>query len=273
MQKKNSSVQELLTGLAFPEGPLCLKDGSIWLVEKEGGNLVHLVSGKAYRYPVAGQPNGLALDKNGNIWYCDAGNNSICRFIPSNKTIEVVVSTWNNKPLNHPNDLVFDPQGNLLFTCSGNALHKNDGYVCCLAVSGKLTVLAENLNYPNGLAFRADGKKLYIAETGSTKIYVGDWDDTKLTWENATAVLETGGAVGPDGMAFDEEGNLYIAVYGAGNINVYNNNYELVNTITVEGVNPTNCAFDPSGKWGLVITEASEGKLLHLESSFRGILG
>lgn len=272
MRKNSLAVQQLITDLAFPEGPLCLKDRSIWLVEKEAGNLVHFKEGKTIRHFVGGQPNGLALDRQDNIWYCDAGNNSICRFTSSNNSAETIVDKLDNNPLNHPNDLAFDTKGNLIFTCSGNALHKFDGYICCLTPAGSVSILAKDMNYPNGLALSADGKKLYIAETGSTKIWCGDWDATGLTWKNTKAVITTGGAVGPDGIAFDEDENLYIAVYGEGKINVYNKTYSLVEEIRLEGQNPTNCAFDPTGKLGLVITEAENGKLWHRQSSYRGIL-
>jgi gluconolactonase len=40
----------------------------------------------------------------------------------------------------------------------------------------------------------------------------------------------------------------------------------------MEGKCPTNCAFDPIGNWGLVITEAEKGQIVSVNSNYRGII-
>lgn len=272
MIQNNLPVHTLASGLNFPEGPLFVEDGSLWLVEKDAGNLIHYQNGQIERFYVGGLPNGLALDGEGMLWYCDAGNNSICRFNPISKLSNTVCTHVANEALLMPNDLAFDSYGNLVFTCPGADLHTSKGYVCCWSPDGVLSKIATGMDYPNGLAFSKDGKHLYIAETGTTKIYEGRWDGLHKIWEAVQAVIETGGSVGPDGMAFDEAGNLYIAVYGAAAINVYNNQKELFEVISLAASNPTNCAFDPYGKLGLVITEAESGSLLHIPLPYKGIM-
>src|SRR5690606_20841122 len=102
-----------------------------------------------------------------------------------------------------------------------------------------------------------------IAETGTKKIWRGIWDSKNMSLNENHLFAETGGSVGPDGLALDEVGNLYVAVYGGSSINVYNKNGSLTNKIELQGQNPTNCAFDPTGKLGLVITEAEQGTVLN----------
>ncbi len=44
----------------------------------------------------------------------------------------------------------------------------------------------------------------------------------------------------------------------------------IVEHLTTPGNNPTNCAFDPSGRLGLVVTEAERGEILSLPLSLSG---
>ncbi|WP_437920087.1 SMP-30/gluconolactonase/LRE family protein [Sphingobacterium sp. LRF_L2] len=263
-------IYELADKLDFPEGPISLTDGSIWFVEKESGCITQYKSGSLHRYQVNGAPNGLAKFQH-SIWYCDALQNSICKFDLETKETETMVDQIDGEPLFMPNDLAFDNKKNLIFTCPGPSLGTKKGYVCCLSESNDLTRIATGLDYPNGIAFSKDAKHLYIAETGSRKIWRGKWDDKKRHWLNPHPIIETGGSVGPDGMAFDEHGNLYIAIYGESSINVYNKKHELTKKIIVPGKNPTNCAFAISGT-GLIITEAQFGKLLQVSIQAYGIL-
>lgn len=272
MKENILPIHTLAIGINFPEGPVFLPDGNLWLVEKDAGNLIRYQAGEIQRFAVGGLPNGLALDAQGLIWYCDAGNNSICTFDPLTQAKQSICSELEGVPLFMPNDLAFDAIGNLIFTCPGDRLKENKGYVCCLDLDGKLSRIATGMDYPNGLAFDASNNGLYIAETGTGSIWFGDWDAQTKLWTRSTPVINTAGAVGPDGMAFDELGNLYIAVYGDGKINVYNNKQEFIQEIKLSGSNPTNCAFDPTGSLGLVITEAQTGELLHIPLPYKGIL-
>ena len=66
-------------------------------------------------------------------------------------------------------------------------------------------------------------------------------------------------------MAFDTEGNLFVAVYGTGKVKVISKAGAIVREIPLPGLNPTNCAFDPRQKARLIITEAEKGTILSLD--------
>lgn len=76
--------------------------------------------------------------------------------------------------------------------------------------------------------------------------------------------------LGPDGLAFDAEGNLYVAVFGTGTIKVISPAGVMLHRILLPGSNPTNCAFDPAGELGLVVTEAETGQLLSIAVEAKG---
>lgn len=271
----SSSIATLTTGLSFPEGPAFAADGSLWAVELKGESLVQVKNGKLKRFPVGGGPNGIAIDKNGKIWFCDSGQRSIRRFDPATEKTETMLDKIDGDPLNKPNDLAFDTSGNLLFTCPGESRQEPTGYAVVRMRDGTVKKFTTGKYFPNGLAFSADGKTLVLAETYKHRLWKGDWNPETGEWTDATvwATVEgPNGPGGPDGMAFGNDGNLYVAVYGTGYIHVVSPDGKVIQKINVAGQNPTNCAFDPSGKLGLVVTEAEKGQLIIYKTPLKGIL-
>lgn len=112
--------------------------------------------------------------------------------------------------------------------------------------------------FPNGVAFSSDGRTLFATESYRQSVWKGN-GIKRQNRNNAERWVKVGGAPGPDGMALDQNGNVFTAVYGSGQIKIVAPNGELVNAIDLPGMNPTNCAFDPTGKLGLVVTESEKG--------------
>jgi gluconolactonase len=263
MMAQLAEPKTLATGLNFPEGPAFDSAGNLWLVELKGGNLVKISgSGEIQRFETGGNPNGIAIDGKGKIWFCDAGQNSVRTFDPKTKIFETKASKIESEPLTKPNDLAFDTKGNLVFTCPGESRKEPTGYACVLTRDGQVKKITDGKYFPNGLAFTLDGKSLVIAETYKHRLWKGNWDVEKSEWTNARVWCEVGGPDGPggpDGMAFDKNGDLYVAIYGIGKIRVVSPEGKVIREIALTGNNPTNCAFDPSQKGILVVTEAEKG--------------
>ncbi|SOD14814.1 SMP-30/gluconolactonase/LRE family protein [Pedobacter xixiisoli] len=261
----------ILNDLNFPEGPCFDSKSNIWLVEKDAGNLVFISENIVSRYFVDGAPNGIAIDNNDLVWFCDSKRNSIRTFDPILKSTVTIVEHFENQALKMPNDLTFDQSGNLLFTCPGDSLEDNTGYICCLTPEKQLSKIFEGMYYPNGLALNKKQTHLFVAETGTKKIWKFDYTANKPL-SNKNLFTETGGSIGPDGIAFDEVDHLYAAVYGSGKVKVWDENGVLREEIDALGHNPTNCALDPYGKKGLFITEAENGLLVQHKTKKRGII-
>lgn len=261
-KKQVGELKILVEQLRFPEGPAFAPDGSLWLVELQGKSLVRYDNGKVERFEVGGKPNGIAIDRAGLIWFCDAEMDAIRCFDPLEGRARIVVDQLDGQRLDHPNDLVFDTVGNLLFTCPGNSRQEPTGYVCVLKTDGGIKKVAEGKFFPNGLAFVDQGRQLIIAETYRQRLFKGDWDVYNTEFSEKDIFAETGGPIGPDGMAVTAAGEVYVAVYGSAKIKVFGPDGTYRSSILLPGSNPTNCAFDPTGKQGLVITEAEKGLLL-----------
>lgn len=261
----------LAENLRFPEGPTFAPDGSLWCVELKGGGLCRLQGGVLARIETGGEPNGIAIDRRGRVWFCDAGQRSIRIHDPADGSTRTIVDRLDGAVLGKPNDLAFDAAGNLLFTCPNDGRKEPVGYVCCLTPAGALSVIARELYFANGLAFTADGAELIVAETYRQRLWRGRWDAAACRWEGRVWAEGLIGAPGPDGLAFAADGLLWAAVYGSGQLMAVDATGMIVRRLDLPGRNPTNCAFDPSGKLGLVVTEAEKGLLLSIPELGPGI--
>ena len=162
--------------------------------------------------------NGITLDRQGRIVYCAHGDRQIVRLEKNGKRT-VLVSRYEGKRLNSPNDLVVKSDGALYFTDPTAGLRQQDkdpkrelpfNGVYRLA-NGKLTLLSKDFARPNGIAFSPDEKYLYVDDTAKKIIMRfevqrdgGVKDGQVITDMNADT---TPGA--PDGMKVDQKGNIY----------------------------------------------------------------
>jgi len=264
----------LLSDLKFPEGPVFDFEGNLWFVEIQGGTLCRWNGMELKRFGVKGTPNGAAIDKSGNIWFCDSGRGEIRIFYPHSEKFDTVCyRTMEGTRLKRPNDLIFDAEGNLLFSDHADGREEPLSILCVLPQSKReAKVISENKCFTNGLALGADGQTLVFAETYRQQLWIGRWDSTRLRILDERPFAKAGnGPWGPDGLAFDEEENLYVAVFNEGKINIYNKKGELSDYLPCPGNRPTSCAFDPSGRLGLVVTEAENGQIISYSVSSRGL--
>jgi gluconolactonase len=264
----------IISGLNFPEGPVFDHSGNLWFVEIKGGNLARWNGEKLDRFDVGGTPNGAMVDRQENIWFCDSERGEIRTFNPLQNSFNTVCnSTVDGNRLIRPNDLIFDDQGNLLFSDHADGRLEPIASICVLSAGEtQAKVISKEKYFTNGLALTGDGKTLVFSETYRQQLWIASWDSLKLELHNERLFAKTGGAPqGPDGIAFDEDGNLFVTVFNDSAVNIYSHEGALLNSIQTRGIRPTSCAFDPSGKLGLVVTEAEHGEILSFPDFGKGL--
>jgi sugar lactone lactonase YvrE len=163
--------------------------------------------------------------------------------------------------------LVFAPNGDLYFTDpKGSDPEHPIGNVFILRRNGHLERFAGGFQFPNGVVLSDDGRTLYLAETFPNRILAFELDERgRERSRRVFAKLE--GGLGPDGMAFGQDGNLYVAHFGKGIVAVIDPGGKVIAELPAGGMNPTNVAF-----WGssLYVTEVEKGQVIHMEVGVEG---
>jgi sugar lactone lactonase YvrE len=114
-----------------------------------------------------------------------------------------------------PNYPLFDRRGRLYVTDSGKWKQRN-GALLRFDVNGAGRVVAGPLGYANGLAFSAAGRHLLMVESDTDQVLRFAVTDTGDVGTAAVYAEKVGRL--PDGLALDEEGNLYVACYASDEI-------------------------------------------------------
>lgn len=123
--------------------------------------------------------------------------------------------------------------------------------------SGAVTTLDDDLGLSNGLAFTADGRALYSIDTTSATVWVRSYDATSGACGPRRPFLRLADG-SPDGMCLDSHGNLWIAIWGAGQVRCYSPEGDQLAVVVVAAPNTTSVAFVGPDLDTLLITTASE---------------
>jgi gluconolactonase len=280
--------------LGFPEAPVLLPDENFLFVEMDPdkGCVTWISKDGASRRIVAktGRPNGLAQDKNGFIWVAETAQRALLK-LSLDGEYQSIATNYDGEEFLFLNDLAFGPDGNVYLTDSGIAMEE-------FAPGGELNPDWENLNYDgrvyrinprtgevdridngirftNGLAFDSDGD-LYVAETLTGNIfkyvfenreYTGD----RLLFGNAIDPDAPEGIKGPDGMKFGKDGNLYIAVFGQGDVTVLGPDGAVITRYEAGGMFPTNLVFGKDGEERIYLTEVETGTVRIIDVGTDGL--
>jgi gluconolactonase len=273
----------IASDLHSPEGPVSLPDGTWLIVEggSERGCVTRLSpTGRRSVIKQTGRPNGLAVDAAGVIWVAESKVPSLLRLTLDGRC-DVVATACEGEPFLFPNDLCFGPDGALYLTDSGvqiddlapnnqirpdyDNLHYDGRVYRVDPATGAVNKIDEGIRFTNGIAFGPDDL-LYVNETLTGNIYHYSWSNgvlsaPRILFGNVIRPDAPSGWKGPDGMAFDESGLLYVAVFGQGDITVLDTNGAVAQRIPTQGILPTNVAFALPGQHRLHVTEYQYGQM------------
>ncbi len=242
---------ETKPSLYFTEGP-CWMDGKLyfsnmyfdqgWGGDPGKSSIVEMEIDGTYRNITSGkmQANGLAAMGNGNLAVCNMFGHQVVEMTPGGKVMRILADSYMGKSLDGPNDLVLDSKGGIYFTDPQFTpdAEKNQPGRCVyyLSPANELTRIVEPDEFamPNGVILSPDGKTLYINNTYDNESWWNvDSDKDNFVWaydvnEDGTVsngrafaqlfltedVLDREGkTTSADGMAIDQEGNLYVATH------------------------------------------------------------
>ncbi|NJN40496.1 MAG: SMP-30/gluconolactonase/LRE family protein [Gammaproteobacteria bacterium] len=269
----NAGLERLWTGAKWAEGPVYFHEDDALAWSDVPNNRMFKWTrrdgARIFRAP-SQFANGNYRDLQGRLVTCEHLGRRISRTEPDGNVV-TLVGHFDGKRLNSPNDVTVRTDGTIWFSDPNyGIMSNNEGYMAPSEVgannvyrfdpgSGEVSVVADDFEKPNGLAFSPNADKLYISDSsrshdpdGKHHIRVFDVVDGRhLKNGRVFAVIEPGI---PDGFRIDRHGNVFTSA-GDG-IQVYSEAGKLLGRILVpEAV--SNCTFGGPQKNRLFITATS----------------
>jgi len=248
----------------FLEGPAFDRDGRLHLVNIPLGQILRLSPDGSFELVAEyeGEPNGLAIHKDGRIFVADHLN-GLMVLDPAGGRVTSLVDRPRRERFKGLNDLTFASNGDLYFTDQGQSgLQDPTGRLWRLRGEKWLDLILDNIPSPNGLALTADEQILYLAVTRGNAVW-----RVPLRRDGGPGrvglYIQLSGGAGPDGMALDAKGGLAVAHLGMGSVWVFSPLGRPVAEIRApQGLMTTNCAFGGADGRTLYITESQTGTIL-----------
>lgn len=270
---KGAKVEKLGDGYSFTEGPAVDAEGNVYFTDQPNDKIIRW-SAKTGEFSTfsdnTGRSNGLYFDRKGNLIAAADKDNQLWSFDKSGNPT-VLISDFEGKLLNGPNDIWIAPDGGMYVT---DPLYKRNYWTRDPQVqqSGEhLYYLSPDRKHfypldkeyvkPNGIIGTPDGKKLYVSDLGDNKTYEytigkdGSLSDKKLFT-----------SMGSDGMTIDDKGNVYLTGKG---VTVFNKGGEQIAHIPINERHTANVVFGGKDRKTLFIT--AMGSVYGLKMKVRGV--
>jgi len=273
MSRVASEIEVLVAGYDSPEGPAFDAHGNFFFVNWLTSSIVKVTpEGEASEFfNTGGIPAGLAFHPDGSLYVADEGDeiHGIMRITPDGVS-EILVNEYEGAPLNGANDLMFDQQGVLYFSDAWETSPDNPvGSFYRLFPDGTLEQIDTGFAFPNGVALTADGSAVILAESWTNRLWrFAIAADGSIGPRELWAEFDHDG--GPDGMAFDANGDLYVAHSFAGHVDVVDASGQVAEQILIPGLQVTNVAFGGDDNMTLVVTEVETGSVYRARMNVAG---
>ncbi|MCS6922007.1 MAG: SMP-30/gluconolactonase/LRE family protein [Elioraea sp.] len=252
---------------SFLEGPCFDAEGRLYLTDIPYGRIFRVSQDGAWEQVAEydGWPNGLKVAPDGSLLVTDY-KRGLVRIDPASGAVTPLLETARSEGFKGLNDLALGADGSIFFTDQGQTgLHDPTGRVYRLRPDGRLDLLIGTVPSPNGIVVAPDLSQVMVAVTRANQVWRlplhGDGAVTK-----AGVFLNLhGGPGGPDGLAWDPEGNLLVAHTGVGTVwRIDARGEATLAILSPAGASTTNlCLGGPEGR-DLFITESETGSILRL---------
>lgn len=282
-----AKIEILATGFNWSEGPVW-RDGQILFSDvpentvfgwKEGSTSAVTFLKPSGSLNGEGQgSNGLAVDAKGNLILCQHGERRIAR-LEKDGSFTSLADNYQGKRFNSPNDLVIAKSGALFFTDPPYGMKKGTEPdapyhgIYRLGTDGKVSLIIDDIRWPNGIALSQDQKTLFIAvsDKEANRILAYDLQEdgnvkNGRVFFNAQPLKSNERKGGCDGMKVDTQGNIWTT--GPGGVLIISSKGQHLGTI-LTGQNTGNCAWGGPEKDTMYIT--ADMFLLRVKTQVNGL--
>ena len=208
-------VKQVASGCEFTEGPAIGLDGALYFSDQPNDRIMRLDGEKLEVFlSPCGTANGLLFDREGSMVMCQSsrpgGARAVSRLSMTSKKLETLTDHFKGERYIAPNDLCVDREGRIYFTdpyYEGEKSQPNSG-VYRLDPDGKVRLLIDSLQKPNGIAITPDNTTLFVSDRGTQKLQrykIGD--EGSIVHDGVHYDFSPDRGI--DGMAIDVEGNIW----------------------------------------------------------------
>jgi gluconolactonase len=213
-----SEVKTIGAGIMRPEGVMALDDGSLVTADAKGRCArIDQTGGTTFFGDVGGVPNGICIDTEGKCIIANIGNGQVQSLAPDG-VHEVLLTEAEGRKMPAPNFPYLDFSGRLWVSNSTAnddiqaALQKPVPDGCVVVIEkGRARIVADGIYFANGLTLDKKEEFLYVAQTMKRNVLrYRIAADGSLGSAEVYGPKSLGDLGFPDGIAFDDEGNLWV---------------------------------------------------------------
>jgi sugar lactone lactonase YvrE len=157
------------------------------------------------------------------------------------------------------NDGACDPQGRFWAGTMAYDESPGAGTLYRLELDGRCTTALTGLTISNGIGWSPDGETMYLSDSGTGRVDAFDFDGaTGAIGGRRTVVRIDQAGIAPDGLTVDDEGDIWVALYGGWAVHRYRPDGQLRATVDIPAAQATSCAFGGGERRILFVTTGRE---------------
>ncbi len=204
------------------------------------------------------EPVGAIAPIEGDDGWLVAAGRGFLHLAPDGRTTSIATDV--TPPGTRMNDAAADTQGRYWAGTMAEDHHDGGGALYRMDLDGGILRVLDGLTISNGLGWSPDGATMYLADSGPRVVHSYDFDAEAGTLSNERPLVTFEQGLGaPDGLTVDAQGDLWVAVYGGGQVRRYSPDGMLLQVLTFPAAQTTCCAFAGPGLRWLYVTTATEG--------------
>ena len=157
------------------------------------------------------------------------------------------------------NDGACDPQGRFWAGTMAYDESPGAGTLYRLELDGRCSTVLAGLTISNGIGWSPDGGTMYLSDSGTGLVEAFDFDGVSgaISGRRTLVYIDQPG-IAPDGLTVDEQGDIWVALYGGWAVNRYGPEGSLRATVDIPVAQVTSCAFGGGDRRILFVTTGRE---------------